>query len=464
MLPKHSLVDRLRLIPQERLFIKSPALSKTYGELQSDISSFEESNMLPKGARCAIVADSRIALAANLISISHLASMIFLQPNHLEREVVQAFYDAAGIEYVVTLEAGNVSVENIEGESAPIDKRQREHSHNSYCTWLLATSGTSGNPKLASYTLEALTSTVQKNWKRGADYTWGLCYDLNRFAGLQVFFQALIGGSSLVVAETGIADDKLTKQERSMDEIINDFADFAVNTLSATPSFWRKLLMCPAASRLTLQRVTLGGEIATQSLLNALKKKYADARITHIYASTEAGVGFAVKDGKEGFPVAYLKDSTDSAIKLKIEAGTLWLHSDRGASKLLLGELAQDAEGYIDSGDMVEIGEERIFFLGRSSGAINVGGNKVVPEDVEKILNTAPDVVLARVYAKDSPVMGMLVAAEIVLTDTAKDLDKKPLKSAILRHCRSQLEPFKVPAIVKFVDVIKVNESGKVVR
>ena len=104
-------------------------------------------------------------------------------------------------------------------------------------------------------------------------------------AGLQVLLQALLGGSSLALpaAGTGLA------------ERLALFARCGVNAISATPTLWRKMLMLPAAQRaLALRTITLGGETADQQVLDALARAYPGARVRHLYASTEAGVGFAV--------------------------------------------------------------------------------------------------------------------------------------------------------------------------
>ncbi len=76
-----------------------------------------------------------------------------------------------------------------------------------------------------------------------------------------------------------------------------------------------------------------------------------------------------------------------------------------------------DADGFVDTGDMIEVRGDRCFFIGRRGGVINVGGAKVHPEEVEAVLNSLDSVRAARVFAKASPITGALVAAEIVLVD-----------------------------------------------
>ena len=121
-----------------------------------------------------------------------------------------------------------------------------------------------------------------------------------------------------------------------------------------------------------------------------------------------------------------------------------------------------DDDGYINTGDLVELKDGRIYFLGRDSGAINVGGNKVQPEEVEATLLASGLLSAAYVYAMKNPMLGSLVCADVVLNNTA--LDKKEAKSQLLRFCRENLEGFKVPALVKFVKELKTTQSGKLKR
>jgi non-ribosomal peptide synthetase component F len=75
-----------------------------------------------------------------------------------------------------------------------------------------------------------------------------------------------------------------------------------VTHISGTPSHWRKFLMSGSASGFSPHYVRLSGEIADQAVLDGLSRAFPEASIGHAYASTEAGVGFAVNDGLEGFP------------------------------------------------------------------------------------------------------------------------------------------------------------------
>ncbi len=142
------------------------------------------------------------------------------------------------------------------------------------------------------------------------------------------------------------------------------------------------------------------------------------AAIGHAYASTEAGVGFEVNDGLEGFPARYL-DAPVNGVAMRLVNNALHIKSARTASGYAgqsVPALA-DSEGWVDTGDMIEVRDGRCHFAGRRGGIINVGGLKVHPEEVETVINRHGAVRQSRVKPRKSPLIGAIVVADIVLTE-----------------------------------------------
>ena len=318
--------------------------------------------------------------------------------------------------------------------------------------WLLTTSGTTGTPKVVAHTLESLTRTTAKSGA-GSQLTWGLLYDPARFAGFQVVLQAMMANAKLVVPSPDL------DFETKIEFLVANGCD----ALSATPSLWRKILMAKAARQLHLKQVTLGGEIADQRILNSLAKQYPSAAVTHIFASTEAGVGFSVKDKKAGFPLSWL-DSGVRDVEMRIsDKGTLCLKNTHVNQNYLGGGGSiVSADGWIDTGDLVEVVGDRVLFKGRLNGAINIGGNKVIPEDVEARILEVPGVFQVAVRAKSSSIAGALVEA-LIVPDPELANPSELIKS-VKQHCKQVLPSFKVPAFVRLVDELPVGSAGKIKR
>ncbi len=268
-----------------------------------------------------------------------------------------------------------------------------------------------------------------------------------------MLLRALTGGVSLLI----------TGAHEPLPAFLGRLREHGVTHLAGTPSHWRCALMSPALAGVSPRYVRLSGEIADQAVLDSLRARFPGAAIGHAYASTEAGVGFEVTDGLAGFPATFV-EREDGPVRMRVVGGTLQLRSARTASGYL-GEGAPplgDAEGGVDTGDLVEPRGERFHFLGRRSGVINVGGLKIAPEEVEAVINACPGVRMSRVMSRASPLLGALVAAEVVLADASQDAASA--RGAILAHCRERLPPHKVPASIRFVDALKVSRAGKLER
>lgn len=324
--------------------------------------------------------------------------------------------------------------------------------------WILCTSGTTNTPKLVSHSLGSLIKTTKIGRQSDSQYVWGLLYDLARFAGLQVFLQALADGGRIVFPNLA----------EPLNTIITEFIREGVNCLSATPSMWRKLLSSPDFRSLPLKNITLGGEISDQKTLDTLAGFFPSAKIRHIYASTEAGVGFSVTDGQEGFPKSFL-EYPPNGLSVRINGSNV-LEIKRGNTDseyvAEVGQSFRTLDGFVITGDMVEIKDDRILFIGRENGAINIGGNKVFPEQVERVLTAFPGINQAIVFPKKNPFTGYVVAAKVCyLANSANE--SRPfseIKSELMQYCRAFLPTYAVPAVIQQVDEIKINSAGKLAR
>jgi acyl-coenzyme A synthetase/AMP-(fatty) acid ligase len=111
---------------------------------------------------------------------------------------------------------------------------------------------------------------------------------------------------------------------------------------------------------------------------------------------------------------------------------------------------------------MLELRGDRFFFAGRREGIVNVGGQKVHPEEVEAVINQHPAVQISRVRGRNSRITGAIVVADVVLRPGAGPLET--IRDDILDACRQALPPHKVPATLTEVAGLDVTESGKLVR
>jgi acyl-coenzyme A synthetase/AMP-(fatty) acid ligase len=306
--------------------------------------------------------------------------------------------------------------------------------------WVLYTSGTTGTPRPVAHTMASLTRTVTTG-KRARDLTWGLLYDPNRMAGLQVLLQAR-------ATSTPVAAPELSTP---LSARIDWLRAAGVDALSATPTLWRLILQSPASGGWPLRQITLGGEIADQRILDALAQAFPGSHVTHVFASTETGAAFAVGDGRAGFPLAYLTEPP-RGIALDIRDDTLYVASP--------GLSTAGPDGFASTEDEVEVTGDRVLFKGRRSGVVNVGGAKVWPEEVEALLRTHPEVGDAIVTAKANPFSGSILTARVVPAAGAGDDLGRRLRTWL----RERAPVHHVPATVAVVDALPVSDAGKAER
>jgi acyl-coenzyme A synthetase/AMP-(fatty) acid ligase len=409
--------------------------------------------------RCVLLAVAGQYLAGlAMIEIDGIARRMLLCPPDLNADHLAAIIADAEIDAVVSDQPDRFAASGVAlVVTAAEDLRPALRAETERATeWLMLTSGTLGLPKIVGHTLEGLTGAIAADGPaRGARPVWATFYDIRRYGGLQIFLRAIVGGGSMILSEPG---------EPVADHVARLKAN-AVTHISGTPSHWRKLLMSGAASAFSPRYVRLSGEIADQAVLDGLRQAFPSASIGHAYASTEAGVGFAVNDGLEGFPADLIGVNRDG-VEMKVVDGCLQIRSRRAAHAYVGRSAAvlTDEEGFVDTGDMVELRGDRYHFVGRRGGIINIGGLKVHPEEIEAVINRHDEVRMSRVRARKSPITGAIVVADVVLTEGCDLSRSEEIRRKIIADCKASLATHKVPAMIKFVEKLDITAAGKLAR
>lgn len=300
------------------------------------------------------------------------------------------------------------------------------------------TSGTTGQPKKVVHSVQTLIRAVRVGDKY-ASQRWAYAYNPTHMAGLQVFFQAFMNSNFLV-----------NVFNKSRFEVYSQIEVNNITHISATPTFYRLLLPCEKVYE-GVQRATLGGEKSDNKLYESIKKIFPNARINNVYASTEAGTLFATKGDCFLIP-------TEFCDKFLINEGELLIH------KSLLGQSDSFSfdEDYYHSGDLIEWVDETngLFrFKSRKNELINVGGYKVNPGETEKAILSIEGIQQALVYGKANSILGNVLCAEVKLLDgfTLTELD-------IRNYLKEQLQDFKIPRKINFVESFSMTRTGKIRR
>jgi acyl-coenzyme A synthetase/AMP-(fatty) acid ligase len=453
-----SIRDRLADAPEgSQRFLWGATASVCLGDLFDGTSP--GSRVAELAGRTVLVATrDQFAAALALIELDGIARRLIVCTPDLPAEHLPAIVAKANVDVVLSDHVHELRIQHVEFRIQTSEFQIPNSKFLIPTEWVLLTSGTTGAPKMVVHTFASLTAPIVGALGQGAGVVWGTFYDIRRYGGLQIFLRAVLGRGSFVLSDAG----------ESIGEYLVRLGAHGATHVSGTPTHWRRALMSPDAGAIAPRYIRLSGEIADQAILNALRSFYPQASVGHAFASTEAGVGFEVNDGLEGFPAGVV--DAPGEVQIKVEDGSLRIRSARTAMGYVGEEhsaLTDDA-GFVDTGDMVERRGDRYYFLGRRSGIINVGGLKVHPEEVEAAINRHPAVRMSMVRSRKSPLIGSLVAADVVLngaTDPSGAGESRAgVRREILQICHERLAPHKIPATIRFVPALEIAAAGKVAR
>jgi acyl-CoA synthetase (AMP-forming)/AMP-acid ligase II len=414
-----------------------------------------------RGRSALIRTRDQLAAALALLELDGVARRLVLCPYDLPEEHLPFVAEAAEVDAVVAdgepPSAGAFAKMPLISCTPQLTPLRADRHAGPRTEWVLLTSGTTGAPKLLVHDLDTFAGAVTGFSASATSQVWSTFYDVRRYGGLILLVRALSSGGSLV----------LTSAAEPVAAFLGRVAAHGVAHLTGSPSTWRRALLSPAIAQISPRHIRLSGEVVDQSILDSLRAAFPQAQITHAFAATETGLAFEVADGQAGFSASIIGDR-GGLIELKIQDGSLRVRSPRTAVRYLGPQSLKDADGFVDTGDMVELRGERYFFAGRRDGVINVGGLKVYPEEIEAVLNQHPQVRMAMARKQQSSITGALVVAEVMLReDPAAPSGREAqarLKEELLQLCRSALARHKVPATISVVPAIAVTPNGKLQR
>ncbi len=369
--------------------------------------------------------------------LAALISDLFLivVPNYYNEEQAMGMLKDYACDVLISFINGSVTIIPIDGPS------QASGSYDKSGLGLL-TSGTTGKPKCVCHTLESLTAKI-KCADRFHHQRWFCTYPLASFAGIQVLLQAVLNGGVLIIAES------LTPSV-----IYQTLQTFKPDYMNGTPTLMRSFLLAhtpEALQKLSLHRITLGGEMADQTILERIKRYMPKTGITHIYASSEAGAAIQVNDEQAGFSAKLIDGN-----HFKIEDEQLFIKRSTAAMENYLGKPAQ--ADWIATNDLVKQHGDRILFCGRIDEIINVGGYKVNPQTIENLVLSVDGVEDVIATGRKNPMLGNLVKVEV---KTRQGVDTGKIKRNILALAKKTLPEYAGPHIIEFVDEIATSFVNK---
>jgi o-succinylbenzoate---CoA ligase len=312
---------------------------------------------------------------------------------------------------------------------------------------VVTTSGTTGAPKGAQLTADALAASAAATHDRlGGPGRWLLALPPYHIAGVQVLVRSLLAGTVPVELDIskGFDVSELPSAVRELGP------GRRYTSLVATQL--AKALADPAASAALadLNAVLIGGGPAPRPILDAAAS--AGIAVVRTYGMSETAGGCVY----DGVPLDGVRLRVDGDGRIVIGGATLakgYRNPPDPDPFAQPGWFRTDDVGAVDDSGVLSV-------LGRADEAISTGGLTVLPQPVEAALNSHAAVADCVVFGLADERLGQRVVAAVVLADgyAAPSLD------TLRAHVAATLDGTAAPREVHIVDALPMRGIGKVDR
>jgi long-chain acyl-CoA synthetase len=255
------------------------------------------------------------------------------------------------------------------------------------------------------------------------------------------------GGFNTLLSTFAYGGTAVCLPDRSSESVCRVIQQSQATLLPTTPTFINLLI----ASRCykdfdlsSIRLITYGTEVMPSSTLEKVRSIFPNARIKQTYGLSELGVLRSKSESDDSVWVKIGGDGFDT----KIVDNILWVRSEANMVGYLNAPNPFDEEGWMCTGDHVEVRGEYMHIQGRKSEMINVGGQKVFPSEIENILLEADNIQEVTVIGVPHPVMGNVVKAKISLHEPE---DQFQLAERLRKHCFERMARYKVPVKYEIV-------------
>ena len=271
-----------------------------------------------------------------------------------------------------------------------------------------------------------------------------------------------IGGIDTLLRILSIGGTITIPAARQPEEISRLIEKHQVDVLPSSPTFLNLLLLSGLHQKYdlaSLRIIAFGAEPMPESLLLRLKRIFPDVELQQKFGTSETN---AIRVKSRSNDSLFMK-LDDPNSEHKVIDGELWLKSKTQVLGYLNAPMDSfTKDGWFKTGDLVETSEDGyIRIIGRNKEVINVGGEKVLPSEVESVLLEMNEFSDVMVYGEANQITGQSVAVEVV---PEQDIDKREAKKAIRKFCRDKLDGYKIPTKINIVDQTNFGDRFKKIR
>jgi long-chain acyl-CoA synthetase len=408
------------------------------GLIDNQVKDFKK-NGIGRGSICAFKGDFSLETIVIFLSLAYLNSVAVPFSIDFNSQQVD-LANEIGVEFWIDATTGLIEKTfNLSSDKHPLLIDLLELGHPGLINF---TSGSSGKPKAVLHDMDRVASkfiTTRDSWRTV------MFLLMDHFGGFNTLLSVLAYGGVLICAEG-----------RSPYHICKAIQNGKATLLPTTPTFLNILVASDVTKYFdltSLRLITYGAEAMPQTTLTRIRKMLPDVKLKQTYGLTEMGVLRTKSPDQESIWLEIGGTEFDT----KIINGQLHVKSETSMLGYLNAPSPIDESGWMNTGDLVEECSGLIRFLGRNSEAINVGGQKVMPLEVEEILMQIDGVLDAVVRGVNHPLLGQVVVAQVAVVDNIED--SKKLSNQFKAYCKTRLQKYKIPMRFELVNINSISTS-----
>lgn len=417
----------------------------SYNELYIKIKEIESfiKDKIKSGEVVAILADYSFVSIALFFALYENKNIIAPITSTSQKEIDGKLKESFSTK-IINLENENLVITNIKSEAS---HKIINDLQTSKCAGLiLFSSGSTGAPKAMIHNLDTLVDSYGDKKQKQINMLVFLMFD--HIGGINTMLNILSMNATMIIP-----------QNRNADDICQLIEEYKIAVLPSSPTFLNLILINRSYEKYdlsSLRMITYGTETMPEGLLGRLKSVFSKVRFLQTFGTSETGI--AATSSKSSSSTFMKID--DENLEYKIVDNELWLRS----KTQILGYLNRSMEsftndGWFKTGDLVELDNEGfIKIIGRNKEIINVGGQKVLPSEVESVLLGMDEIEDCLVYGEQNAITGQSVSCDVVLKS---GVEADSFKILVRKFCKDKLDSFKIPTRVNVVQKTEFTERFK---
>ena len=360
------------------------------------------------------------------------------------KKVQDDFIEESFCQTIIKTDEKNLLIQNLKTTFSHnmIDNLREKNSSG----LILFSSGSTGKPKAMVHNLDTLIDSFKDKKEKSMNMLVFLMFD--HIGGLNTVFNALCMGACLIIPKI--------KDAKTICELIEKYK---IMVLPSSPTFLNLILISEEYKNYdlsSLRMITYGTETMPQSLLLKLKEVFPKVKFLQTFGTSETGISTTSSKSSNSL---FMK-LEDINGEYKIVENELWLRSKTQVLGYLNASMDSfTSDGWFKTGDLVEVDGEYIKIIGRAKEVINVGGQKVLPAEVESVILSIEEISDCMVYAEQNAITGQTVVCDVVLNKNIENIKKR-----VRVFCKDRLDAYKIPTKVNVVDKTNFSDRFKKIR